>query len=672
MFTGNVPSKTFNSYNYVDNINDAGKVTDAIKALKPTSSPKFYAYQEQTFAVRYDTMNDQQKAAEKENSSVKFVRSDHFFMLMNEANGKPINNALQAKTFASGSDDGFDCGKAVDGSFGRTHGWQSSAAGEKWLAVDLGKRLKISRYILKNAETASYPANTNTKAYTLQGSNDKRTWEDIDSVADNTSAIIYKDVACDKNYRFVRVNVTDPGADGVARIQDIELYAVNKSTPDDTELRAEINTSSAITQQGNYTFSSWKAFTDAKKAAEEFSSAAGATQVQIDDLTFALRDAREALSELKSDNLLSALSDAEKVEPQPELKPIYSKASWEAYQTALAKALEIKERLSEVPVTLEQKEVNAVQLALKSAIEGLSADNSELVKVLSEVPSEDKQDNFTAASWKAYQAALAKANDVIAAADKQYMFDEALSELKNALGDMVDIVNLKKAIAAAEAVNLPDYTAASRLTLSDALKTAKTALESDSLSQQDADSAAQTLNLAVESLLLSVKSVTVVSSTALTLKVGMTSGVNAVVSPAEAADKSLVFVSSNAKIASVDQTGKIKAISPGSAVVTVRSSESSVSAAVKVTVNPKAPAKPKIKKSGKKVTVKIKKVKGTTGTEVSVYKGRKRVKRLKTAKSTCKFKLKKGRYTFKLKSYKKTGGKLYYSAFSKAAKFKVK
>ena len=73
----------------------------------------------------------------------------------------------------------------------------------------------------------------------------------------------------------------------------------------------------------------------------------------------------------------------------------------------------------------------------------------------------------------------------------------------------------------------------------------------------------------------------------------------------------------------------------------------------------------------------IKKDKTVTGYVVAYQKGKKgkyktiKLKKWKKNKATIK-KLKKGKYSFRVKAYRIVDGKTYYSAYSKVMKFKVK
>lgn len=88
----------------------------------------------------------------------------------------------------------------------------------------------------------------------------------------------------------------------------------------------------------------------------------------------------------------------------------------------------------------------------------------------------------------------------------------------------------------------------------------------------------KTTNIPVESVTLSESSVTLIEGESLTL--------TTTVSPDGAADKSIAWGSSNPSVVTIDNEGKITAIAPGTAIITVTANDGSgVSALCEVTVN---------------------------------------------------------------------------------------
>lgn len=211
---------------------DADRVLDIIKDAVDAwdgNSPAFMMPQLISWSCGVPEVIKIATALEKEyGDKVEFVRADHLLMLYSESENIPYNITLRAQNVTdSGHDGDFDPLKAFDGSFTDPNGWKSSAEGEKWITVDLQAEYEISRYVLKNAGAAYYSQDLNTKGFKIQASTDGNSWSDIDEVTANKSDIVDKDV--DKfTARYVRVLITNPGSDGVARIQEFELYGVKK------------------------------------------------------------------------------------------------------------------------------------------------------------------------------------------------------------------------------------------------------------------------------------------------------------------------------------------------------------------------------------------------------------------------------------------------------------
>ena len=153
-----------------------------------------------------------------------FVRTDHFMMLLNESRGRPFCASLQKSVSASGTAQGSSAQNAVDGTF--STGWQAAQAGESWLQIDLGETHTLERYVLKNAGANSLDGTLNTRSWKIQISkNGVDGWTTIDREKGNTDNIVYR--CLPKIWaRYVRILVTDAGADGIARVQDLEVFAV--------------------------------------------------------------------------------------------------------------------------------------------------------------------------------------------------------------------------------------------------------------------------------------------------------------------------------------------------------------------------------------------------------------------------------------------------------------
>ena len=205
----------------VDNI----KKNLAAAAKLPQLNARFYGCQCEVWATGVSDFVRLRDELESEfPGRFEFVRPDHFMMLINEAYDKPYTAALQKTAWDS---TGADAGKAFDGSF--TTGWESDAAGEKYIEVALGGKYLLDRYVLKNAECNYLDSSLNTKAWRVEVSKDGDTWVNLDTVTGNTDSIVYRGSFKNK-FRsaasYVRLVIDDPGADGIARVQELEIYGV--------------------------------------------------------------------------------------------------------------------------------------------------------------------------------------------------------------------------------------------------------------------------------------------------------------------------------------------------------------------------------------------------------------------------------------------------------------
>ncbi len=179
------------------------------------------------------------------------------------------------------------------------------------------------------------------------------------------------------------------------------------------------------------------------------------------------------------------------------------------------------------------------------------------------------------------------------------------------------------------------------------------------------------------------------NQTALSLTVGEAKKLTATVAPANAANKTVTFKSSNPSVAAVDANGTVTAKAAGTAVITASAGD--FSAQCKVTVTAKAASNPvtKVTKPGKvkissakntakkTITIKWKKVSGAKGYQIwyaSSKNFKKNVKKVSVKKISTKLKKlkKKTTYYLKVRAYKLNGKTPVYGAFSKVVKVKVK
>ncbi len=155
--------------------------------------------------------------------NIVICRGDHFFTLYNEAEGLDFNLTMSGaiKITSSRSTTPAQC--AADGSCSTRNQWVSAEKGNAWIEFDLGRDYSVSRYVVRHAATSGLNPSLNTCRFDILASIDGATWEKVDSQRGNTAAVT--DAQIDPvRARYLKIEITDPGSDGLARISDVEIY----------------------------------------------------------------------------------------------------------------------------------------------------------------------------------------------------------------------------------------------------------------------------------------------------------------------------------------------------------------------------------------------------------------------------------------------------------------
>ncbi len=155
---------------------------------------------------------------------VQFVRADHYFNLYNQATDRPFNLVLAPTTVikASGAPAGAEF--AADGTANTL--WTSAEPGERWLQFDFGRAHELSRYVIRHAGAHGMSRGLNTRDFTVQASADGTSWTTIDTEQGNTEDVTDVEFA-PVRARFVKITITNSGADSTARIAEVEVYGKN-------------------------------------------------------------------------------------------------------------------------------------------------------------------------------------------------------------------------------------------------------------------------------------------------------------------------------------------------------------------------------------------------------------------------------------------------------------
>lgn len=256
--------------------------------------------------------------------------------------------------------------------------------------------------------------------------------------------------------------------------------------------------------EADYTVTSWDVFS------QELTTAIG-VQVNPEASNKEIQKACETLTVAKEQLVsIKGLKDAIKIFEQSEAQQ-YTMSSWQIYQEAYeaAKAVVKNEKADKTEVELAEQQIqNAVATLVQRG------DNTELKELLEQYKNEDLDESiYTPESWKAYQNALAHAEEIFkeSADMDQQRIDEAIEELSrkhDALQCNVDFKTLIKAIIAGETKEAEQgfsestTTASSWTAYQSALEEANRLLDNETAYQQDVDAATERLLSAIEHLTL--------------------------------------------------------------------------------------------------------------------------------------------------------------------------
>jgi hypothetical protein len=118
--------------------------------------------------------------------------------------------------------------RAVNGttSGGNADKWCSTAAGTKFLQVDLGSSMSVGQIVIEHAGAGGESFDFNTKDYNVQVSADGSTFTTVATLTGNIQSITTHNIPA-TNARYVRLNVVTPTqtTDGAARIYELAVYA---------------------------------------------------------------------------------------------------------------------------------------------------------------------------------------------------------------------------------------------------------------------------------------------------------------------------------------------------------------------------------------------------------------------------------------------------------------
>ncbi|OQO68526.1 mannosyl-glycoprotein endo-beta-N-acetylglucosamidase [Enterococcus villorum] len=116
---------------------------------------------------------------------------------------------------------------AVDGDLGTK--WCAVGSAPHTITVDLGTAKTISEVQMAHAFAGGESASMNTKAYTIEVSQDGKNFHEVSRTTNNTQGMTLNTFAV-TTARFVRVIVDQPtqGADSAVRLYELEVYGLNE------------------------------------------------------------------------------------------------------------------------------------------------------------------------------------------------------------------------------------------------------------------------------------------------------------------------------------------------------------------------------------------------------------------------------------------------------------
>ncbi|MCK0470112.1 Ig-like domain-containing protein [Halalkalibacter sp. APA_J-10(15)] len=267
------------------------------------------------------------------------------------------------------------------------------------------------------------------------------------------------------------------------------IEAYNRLTVDKAALQERVNESESLTST-DYSQDSWKAYEEALEKAEEILSNPNATQDEVNGAYATLVEAYLGLTVYKQP-LEQEVAFAERL-----VATHYSEESWNAYQKALEKAEAV---LANPEAT--QAEVDAVLDSLVEAYTNLTVTKEALVERVKDAD-KLKGSEYSGSSWKAYEAALKAAKEVLDNPNAtQEEVNAAYAKLLEAYNGLtVDKEPLQKLVDEADELNASDYSAASWANYQKALKQAEAVLNDPNATQSDIAKALQAVTTAKEAL----------------------------------------------------------------------------------------------------------------------------------------------------------------------------
>ena len=243
-----------------------------------------------------------------------------------------------------------------------------------------------------------------------------------------------------------------------------------------------------------YTEESWTSFETALNEAKSVFANENASQDAVDQARESLSKSIEELKFNKS-QLKVVIDQVENKNSED-----YTEESWETFANALAEARSVFEDENATPESVDQ-----AYRKLNEAINGLTVKvNKPELKELIDKVQDKKSEDYTDASWDAFETALEEAKAVLedeaATSEQISQAYRKLDEAIKGLAVKADKSELTKVIASCVTLNESDYTPESWKQFKEALDYADEVSANPNVSQEEVDEAKDKLEQAVKNL----------------------------------------------------------------------------------------------------------------------------------------------------------------------------
>ena len=243
-----------------------------------------------------------------------------------------------------------------------------------------------------------------------------------------------------------------------------------------------------------YTEESWTSFETALNEAKSVFANENASQDAVDQACASLSKAIDELKFNKS-QLKVVIDQVENKNSED-----YTEESWETFANALAEARSVFEDENATPESVDQ-----AYRKLNEAINGLTVKvNKPELKELIDQVQDKKSEDYTDASWDAFETALEEAKTVFEnEASTSEQISQAYRKLNEAINGLTvkaDKAELTKVIASSVTLNESDYTPESWKQFKEALDYADEVSANPNASQEEVDEAKDKLEKAVKNL----------------------------------------------------------------------------------------------------------------------------------------------------------------------------